>query len=107
MKLSIAKRIENGEYHVAIRTSDFNQSEVENIKKFGSPKVSISPEKVFRAQSGFVYDLLLHDIDDDFIFPNTIEAQSFEVEMTSRIKIALELLKSYRDDFSGVDEIDL
>jgi len=106
MKLTIQKKLENGKYYVNISTTDFDQIELENMKKFGSPMISILPIRIRR--NGIMREELpIYDLSYDYPFDDIDLATKFVTEMTKRIKQAAEKLKYSKDDFSGTEEINL
>jgi len=107
MKLIFQKRVDDGKYYVNIFISEFTETEVDNIKKFGSPEISINPQKIYRRGLGLVEKLPIHDLSYDYQFNDAESAEEFIGEMTKRIKVAAIALKSQKDDFSGINEISL
>ncbi len=104
MKVVIEKKLEAGKYHVSINVSDYSQGEIEKIKKFGAPEISISPKNIYRNGS-IVSSLPIHDMNYDFKFDTEVLANNFSETMTNRIKTAVETLKSKKDEFSGKNEL--
>ena len=106
MKVVLDKRLESGKYYVRINISEYTPEEVEKIKVFGAPMISISPKRLF-LNGRFVSDLPLHSMNFDFDFDTEAQANSFVTGMTQKIKDAVETLKARKDQFSGKDELNL
>jgi hypothetical protein len=107
MKLVFEKKIENGKYCVVIKITEFSVDEIERMKKYGAPIVSIAPQSRMNRIRGFVSEISLPDLNYDYWFENKEKAQLFESNMTERIKEAIKKLKSYNDDFTEEKEISL
>jgi len=107
MKVIIEKRLEAGKYFVRIDISDYTNDEVEKIKKFGSPRISVAPKFVYLRNEGTKSTLPLHNMNYDFEFNLEHEAIAFVETMTGRIKNAVLILKNMKDNFSGKNELEL
>lgn len=108
MKVIIEKKLEGGKYSVQINVSNYTADEVDKIKRFGSPNISIAPQTVWSRDYGTrLTSLPLHDMNYDFKFTAEAEAVSFVNNMTDRIKLAVDKLKGMRDQFSGTKELEL
>ena len=105
MKVIFQKRLESGSYHVQIIVSDFSSIEIENMKRFGPPTISIAPMNIYITGQGRVSALPVHSLNYDFQFSSQTEAVDFVKNMTDRIKIAANVLKAKKDDFSGQSEV--
>ncbi|HYD92734.1 MAG TPA: hypothetical protein VEA37_14760 [Flavobacterium sp.] len=105
MKLKIRKYLENGIYYVSITDINFEHIEIDNIRKFGAPLVSIQPKSVIR-NSRYTNELPIHDLSGDYSFRNEGEAQKFFIEITQRIKDAAQNLKNSIDNFTGEKDLE-
>lgn len=104
MKVIFDKKLENGKYNVRIDVTEYSVDEVEKIKRFGPPIVSIAPKNVYNG--GRMRDSLpLYDLNYDFEFDLEREAINFVELMKGRIKIAILNLKERKDNFSGKNEL--
>ena len=106
MKVQIERVLENGKYHVKVAVSDFSIQEIEAIKKFGAPMISVAPLYIWRRRE-FTSNVAIHDLNDDFEFTTETQAKSFITDLTARIKTAASTLKSYKDTFSGKNELEI
>lgn len=106
MKLSIHKTLDAGRYRVYVQVSDLTTEETAQMRKFGSPEISIKPKTtIFNWET--VSSLPLHAISHNFEFESEALASQFIDEMKSRIKEAISILKNRKDNFTNVEEYEL
>jgi len=106
MKVVFNKRLEAGKYYVNIDVTDYTHDEVDKIKRFGAPLISLSPQNAFK-NGNFVTHLPIHSLNYDFQFSTEAQAKQFVDSLSTRIQVAVKELKARKDDFSGKKELDL
>src|SRR3989338_9041156 len=106
MKLVIDQRLDGGVYKVKIAVSDFTASEQEKISKFGSPIISVSPQHIWTGREN-IRTLPIHALGHTFTFDDEEKADKFVADMQTRIKDAIETLRSKEDKFTDRKEYEL
>ncbi len=106
MKVRIDKRVEGGKYFVDVSVLELSNEEREKIRKFGSPLVSMEPQRVWY-DSHFTFNLPLHDINQSFGFENQALADTFAEKLRERILQALNSLRNKQDTFSSSEAYEL
>ncbi len=106
MKVVIEKNLKAGSYLVNVEITEYSEDEIDRVKRFGAPSISIAPETIYyngRARSV----IPVTSLNTSFQFSDEQSAEDFIKLLKSRIKSAVDELKGKTDNFSGRDEIEL
>jgi hypothetical protein len=106
MKTTVRRALKAGIYNVNFTFSDFTPEELEKMQAFGVPAIRVQWGQPPARNSGWVaLTQLGPNYNSGFLAEE--EAKSYEHEVLSQVKTAMETLRQRKDDFSSSEEVNI
>lgn len=106
MKLKVDRQLSQGRYQISVEVSDFTPDELMLMSKFGVPRVSL--RRQFNAHQIGNVDIPLNQIREGFVsFPSESAAKEYEAKLRDDIRVAVETVRGWSDDFTSSEEIEI